>query len=435
MDRDQRIRDPVHNLIPFSTKNPEDRLLWDLLQTAPLQRLRRIRQLGFSEFVYPGATHTRFSHSLGAMQMARRMLGAFERNQLFELNDQHALMRKATLAASLLHDVGHGPYSHVFEELSEEYKIEKDHEEYTKDIIKSKEINKILEEYGVNRETLSFFEVEAGYTPYDSIISSQMDCDRLDFLARDRYYTGIKSQVVDFEWLFDSLIIDEVTIDPVDDLKRYAFVVLPKGISVVEEFVIAYVKMYHNVYFHKTTRAVQFQVMSAVRQALKEYGPKLIERGVNLARFFLDEKARTLEIYSSLDDSSITSFIHHLAEGEYGSSSILAQRLLRRDLFKCLEIPPLEGGGNRNEMIGRLIKAMKAEGLVFYPDVVSDRSYKQYDAADEHFLENIIVRKDGENRGLHHASSLVKSISVTTTRFYFEDAASLARSKEILKAV
>src|SRR5262245_44422644 len=115
MDRDQRIRDPIYNLVKFSINDRYDHALWTLLQVPAVQRLRRIKQLGFSEFVYPGATHTRFSHVLGAMQMARQMLEVFERNRALPQDGDHKKMRAATLAAVLLHDVGHGPYSHVFE--------------------------------------------------------------------------------------------------------------------------------------------------------------------------------------------------------------------------------------------------------------------------------------------------------------------------------
>jgi HD superfamily phosphohydrolase len=184
--RDQRIRDPIHNLIAFSTNAPDDPLLWELVQTAPIQRLRRIKQLGFSEFVYPGATHSRFSHVLGALQMARQMLDVFERNHLFP-GREHAQRRRATLAAALLHDVGHGPYSHVFEEVAAGLGQEQNHESYTRDIIEQTNIKSILRRHGVFHETQRFFTTEAGSDPYTRIISSQMDCDRLDFLVRDRY--------------------------------------------------------------------------------------------------------------------------------------------------------------------------------------------------------------------------------------------------------
>jgi HD superfamily phosphohydrolase len=244
--KDQRIRDPIHNLIAFSSKRPDDPLLWDLVQSAPIQRLRRIKQLGFSEFVYPGATHSRFSHVLGAMQMARRMLDVFERNDIFPKRD-HVRRRRETLAAALLHDVGHGPYSHVFEDVAGELEQAQSHEGYTRQIIEQTEVKAILRKHGVYEGTRRFFTGEAGSDPYSRIISSQMDCDRLDFLVRDRYYTGIRSAAIDLAWLFDSLRIEEVPIDPVRQLRAYSFVVLPKGLSVVEEFVFAYMKMYENV--------------------------------------------------------------------------------------------------------------------------------------------------------------------------------------------
>jgi HD superfamily phosphohydrolase len=114
MDKDKRIRDPVHDLIKFSSTDPYDSVLWQIAQSEPMQRLRRIKQLGFSEFVYPGATHSRLSHSFGAMQMARRMFEVFERNEVLPRDKKyHQRMRAATLAAVLLHDVGHGPYSRL----------------------------------------------------------------------------------------------------------------------------------------------------------------------------------------------------------------------------------------------------------------------------------------------------------------------------------
>lgn len=145
LDRDQRIRDPVHDLIKFSQTDPDDKILWDLLQTFPLQRLRRIKQLGFSDFVYPGASHSRLSHSIGAMQMARRMLVVLERNN--EINPRsrdHRVWRRATVCAALLHDVGHGPFSHVFEEISDECGISEQHVAYTLRIIQETEVKKVL---------------------------------------------------------------------------------------------------------------------------------------------------------------------------------------------------------------------------------------------------------------------------------------------------
>lgn len=147
--------------------------------------------------------------------MARRMLQVFEKNNIFHQQDQkHRHMRKATIAAAILHDVGHGPYSHVFEEIASALDTGESHENLTKLIIEKTEIAGILRRYGVLNDTLSFFREEPGNSAYAAIISSQMDCDRLDFLVRDRYHTGIRSSSIDLEWLFDSLRIEEVSLDP-----------------------------------------------------------------------------------------------------------------------------------------------------------------------------------------------------------------------------
>jgi uncharacterized protein len=260
MKAEERIRCPVHDLISFNRSRRDDLLLWELIQTRPMQRLRRIKQLGFSEFVYPGATHTRFSHVLGAMQRARRMLEVLGKNQSLGSRDTIEGDIRATLAAALLHDIGHGPFSHVFEEISAHFNIEKAHEEYTLELIDSPEIKSILEKYGAYEKTRLFFTEEPGYTVFTAIISSQLDCDRLDFLCRDRYHTGIRSAALDLEWLFDSLRIEKVILDDEGNAQAHSFVFTEKGLAVAEEFVIAYMKMYHNVYFHKTTRGMQYLV-------------------------------------------------------------------------------------------------------------------------------------------------------------------------------
>ena len=147
MDRDQRIRDPIYDLVKFSADRAEDKLLWSLVQSPELQRLRRIRQLGFSEIVYPGATNTRFAHALGALQLARRMLGVLNKNNAFADVPDADNWKVATLVAALIHDVGHGPFSHVFEEVSEELGVTTHHEQWTKEIINSGTFAPKLDDY------------------------------------------------------------------------------------------------------------------------------------------------------------------------------------------------------------------------------------------------------------------------------------------------
>ncbi|MEA2974554.1 MAG: uncharacterized protein QOF19_74 [Alphaproteobacteria bacterium] len=434
MDRDQRIRDPIHNLISFSIQRSEDSVLWELLKTPPIQRLRRVKQLGFSEFVYPGATHSRFSHALGAMHMARRMVEIFERNAVFASRNDHKHRRLSTLAAALLHDIGHGPYSHVFEEVSANLELDESHEAYTLAILDTKEIKNILKESGIYEDTKKFFTTEAGYDPYTRIISSQMDCDRLDFLTRDRYHTGLRSAAIDLEWLFDSLRIEEVPIDPVHSLKGFSFVVLPKGISVVEEFVLSYMRMYQNVYFHKTTRAVQHMVTDVVRMAATgEMRSSRLVKDQPLIKFFKDKRHRTTENYLRLDDTSIISLLRVIADGNQGPISDLANRYFKRDSYKCLELPTSSSGEILKSASAQFIDVLAEKKIEFFDDRLPAKSYKQYDVMDENYLKNILIKKDGEYEPLGTVSEIVKNIPPKMIRLYFRNTKDRDKAHSLLE--
>jgi len=431
--KDQRIRDPIHNLIAFSAKSADDQALWELLQTSPIQRLRRIKQLGFSEFVYPGATHSRFSHVLGAMHMARRMLDVFERNSVFPKRE-HLLLRRATLAAALLHDVGHGPYSHVFEEVTAGLGQQQSHESYTEQIIEETNIRSILRKHGIFDETKRFFASEAGSDPYTRIISSQLDCDRLDFLVRDRYYAGLRSATIDLAWLFDSLRIEEVPIDPIRQLKAYSFVVLPKGISVVEEFVLAYMKMYQNVYFHKTTRAVQYMVADIISMAVsKDLRSNKKIKVHPIVRYLSDKRQRTLDNYLCLDDSSVISLLRDLADQKLGDVSVLARRYFARDTYKCMELPTYSSGEIRKGISSKFIDRLKNSNIEFFDDRLPVKDYKQYDVMDENFLKNILVKRDSEYEPLGWSSEIVKNPPAKKMRIYFKTEQGRDRATKILR--
>ncbi len=431
MNKDQRIRDPVHNLIAFSSSYDDDKLIWELLGTPAVQRLRRIKQLGFSEFVYPGATHTRFSHVLGAMQMARRMLAVFERNQVFDPRD-HERKRRATLAAALLHDIGHGPYSHVFEEISATLKLKKDHETYTEELIAHSEVSDILKKFGCFEDVQKFFSEEPGSDPYSAIISSQMDCDRLDFLVRDRYHTGLQSAIIDLEWLFDSLRIEKISMDVKSDAQQYAFVVQQKGITVTEEFVLSYLKMYQNVYFHKATRAIQYMAKDIVHDVVTKFNDKASTKTHPIVRFFLG-KAEKLEDYMRLDDASITSLIHLASESDFGETSILAKRYLRRDIYKGFDLPVAADGNVAPNYVMNFRKALQEKGIKFEIDIVPQKSYKQYGVMEDNFVKNILVKQGGENVALAAISESVRQIPKKKARIYFSDDARRTDAKRILQ--
>ena len=194
LSRTQRVRDPVHGLIVFRDTKALDQLAWSLLDTPEFQRLRRIRQLGVSEFVFPNATHTRFAHSIGVFHTARELVKIIRR----EIGEEAFDPQRAEVAvvAALLHDLGHGPFSHTFEGVQQSRRVEKDHERWSEEIILDPAggIRPLLDAY---RPESTFCEdvahligAEAPADIYHAVVSSSLDADRLDYLRRDRLMTG-----------------------------------------------------------------------------------------------------------------------------------------------------------------------------------------------------------------------------------------------------
>lgn len=427
MAAEQRVRDPVHNLIKFSntlSDDSDDNILWELVQSYPVQRLRRIKQLGFSDFVYPSASHTRFSHSLGVMQMARRMFDVLTKNNVLEKGEELTAWRKATLCAALLHDVGHGPFSHVFEKVSARLDIKIDHEAFTLRIIQESQIAEILNKNGdgLLDRTLSFFAEEPGSNIYSRIVSSQLDADRLDFLLRDRYCTGIRFGELDIEWLLDSLRVATVPSDPDIEIPVQSLVLSEKGFSVAEEYLSAYVHMYLSVYFHKTTRGVELLVGETLYLALSD--SKIIDAIGNknfLVRYVKNKGNVTIEEYLALDDGSVLEILKFLAEGDFGAATQLARRFFHRELFKCFEIPLLSDGALPRGKMAEFIKRLKSEEVQFFPDTTPPKGYKQFDTD---FLKNILIysKADGEYRPIGELSRVANELKgLNKVRYYFDD--------------
>ncbi|NBO94060.1 MAG: HD domain-containing protein, partial [Planctomycetia bacterium] len=219
------FRDPVHNLIAFED-TPIDRLLLDLINTREVQRLRRIKQMGVSELVFPGANHSRFAHSLGVLHTARMFLDQLQRCQGQSLPDEQ---QSLVLCAALLHDVGHGPFSHVFEQVTG-----RAHEAYTLAIIQDPEtqVHQCLRAYDrqIPEKLALFFDDETedeGKMPayLKRIVSGQLDADRCDYLLRDSHATGTNYGNFDLAWMLAQLRPDPV---------RKGFYLTRKGLAAAE---------------------------------------------------------------------------------------------------------------------------------------------------------------------------------------------------------
>ncbi len=397
----RRIRDPIHNLIRFSLDKKEDEILWKLIDTPAFQRLRHIKQLGFSDFVYPGATHSRFSHSLGVMEMARKMLNALERNQPEILSIQNYKNKRcATLCAVLLHDIGHGPFSHVFEEISERFGVREKHEAFTLAFIKEGPIRRILQSNDLLDLVVSFFDKPAEtHSIFQSIVSDQIDADRLDFLQRDKYFSGIRFGSIDVDWILDSIRYLDTPFE--DENEEGVFTSLcfeEKGVRAISEYFSSYVKIYIDVYFHKTTRSVQHLFTEAIMAIISDKSD-LQELGIHSLIFeFFDEESipKRREIYSNLVDGTFVQLIGRVARDGSGEAKELSKRFINRKIYKCLEFSEKQRELWPSPTIENFERELNNQNLHFVKDEIPKKGHKQYSPGDQNYLKNIQIGPDSE---------------------------------------
>lgn len=231
----KKIRDPIHNYIVL------DELEIELIDTPIMQRLRRIKQLGMAYLVYPGANHTRFEHSLGVYWLARECC------KVLELDKTES---QAIYIAGLLHDIGHGPFSH----LTEEIKNYPSHKSITVDLIKWSVISDVLSKYGLNVSEISKF-IE-GKGKFGSLISSELDVDRMDYLERDAHYTGV-STGVDLGRLIATMCFF-----------NNKLVVKENGLQAAESLLISRFMIYPTVYYHHTARISEMMLVKSIENAI-----------------------------------------------------------------------------------------------------------------------------------------------------------------------
>jgi hypothetical protein len=422
----QRIRDPVHGLISFSSSSDFEQLIWRLLNAAEFQRLRRIKQLGFSELVYPGATHTRFSHSVGVFHTARELVRV-----LCPLLGDEFLPERAEVAVcgALLHDLGHGPFSHTFESALKSLGPKKKHEKWTTEIIRGDtEINQILHDHDPEllNSVATLLEEEHPADIYSSIVSSQFDADRLDYLRRDKMMTGTEQGGFDWAWILNNLEIEKLAISGAGDEDFFevdGLILGSKGLQAAESYLLGRFHLYTQVYMHKTTRAAEKML-----GALLERVARLVSSGTSektglvpnhpIARYF-EEGNQTLENYLDLDDATIWGCLPQLELANDKVVAELAHRLRRRNLYKCLDIGAKAEtiGGNSSGRFGKRLQEARGDGRFGDVDVLEDRAqisaYESHEYESQDALSKIMIRRsDGTNRheDVEKLSDVVKAL-------------------------
>jgi HD superfamily phosphohydrolase len=340
----QRIRDPLHDLVEFRTEDHLEDLLWKVVQTRPFQRLRRVKQLGFSELVYPGATHSRFAHSIGAFHLARSLMKIVKK-----FDPSNNPREGYAIAAALVHDVGHGPFSHTFESVGErlQFELVSDHENVTEKLVRQGEISDVLRELGTGAadDIADIIRKRGRKTVHNAVVSSQFDADRLDYMQRDRLMTGTKHSAIDFTWLIANLELGEVKtgVDKSDAGSVTTFILNHKAAQAAEAYVLGLFQLYQTVYFHKATRSAQAiftellsQVIKLVRDSSSTMtGLPDIHPIVQFA-----QQPENIDRVQQLDDTTIWGALPLMMNANPSVPLVreFAQRLHERNLYKSYDI-------------------------------------------------------------------------------------------------
>lgn len=412
------LRDAVFGLVAFESE--EDAIIPELLETRELQRLRRIRQLGLTSLAFPGAEHTRFSHALGAAHVMKRFI-----SRLRQIDQALPFWQRVTserardvIAAALLHDVGHGPLSHLFEEAMPGGER---HERWTTRIIldESTELSAILrrDDPGLPRRVAELVEGRHELKYLANLVSGTFDADRCDYLLRDAHSTGVTYGSYDLDWLLRSL-----RLEPASQSGTAPGLAIDgmKGITAIESFLLARLFMFQQVYFHKSTRAAEGMVRSILRRAVE-----LLGGGERLpARLAALEAAAagrspSLGEYLDLDDNVLLGAIHAWEQAKDPVLSGLCKRLRSRALFKTIELDGVETEASAETALGIATEAANARGLDPRYFVSVDRaSDTPYPAS----ADLKVIFPDGRSRDLAEVSFLLgrlKGQTLSRTRLVF----------------
>jgi uncharacterized protein len=397
------IRDPVHDVIAFRIDRPGERLLFQLINAAEFQRLRRIRQLGLASLAYPGADHSRYSHSLGVMETARKMLARLKAYHTISDEDE-----TLCLVGALLHDVGHGPFSHVFERVTGVH-----HESVTRRVIEDpdSELHRTLREYdaAMPARVLEFLDCRPKRSFFNDILSSQLDADRFDYLLRDNLMTGSRYGDFDLGWLLQALTIDESS-------DRLA--VTAKGISAVENYLQSRYHMYRNVYFHKVVRSAEGMVKLALQRARRLAVQGRLswpDREHPVHRALLGQTL-TIDEFAELDDVSMLAAFKTWSDGHDATLASLCRGLLFRRLYKVVDLSHIPDPTAARDAYVRAERAISQAGGdpsydVFF-DEPANTPYTSQDPADACSDAGIFIKHaDGRVTDFAKTSPIVEALN------------------------
>ena len=380
------FKDPIHKYV-----HVKDQLIWDLIKTKEFQRLRRIKQLGTLYLAFHTAEHSRFGHSLGVYEIVRRMIDeSFVGREAWNNKD-----RPLALCAALLHDLGHGPFSHSFEKI-----FNTDHEAFTQEIITGNtEVNEVLSRVSETfpQEVADVINKTHKNKLVISMISSQIDADRMDYLQRDAYFTGVSYGTFDMERILRLMrpSKDEVLIKE-------------SGMHAVENFIMSRYQMYWQIYFHPVSRGGEVLLnncLKRVKQLYKEdYQFKMYPK--EFIPFF--EGTITIDQYVELDEVTVLFYLKKWIHEEDEILSDLARRFINRDLFKYI---PFDGSIiTITELQDLFIEGGIDPEYYFVSEAFSDLPY-DYDRPGSNRQPIHLLRQNGSIKEISSQSLVISSIT------------------------
>ena len=349
-ERPYRVRDPIHGLIELSEEEKA------LIDTQVFQRLRRIRQLAMAFLVYPGALHTRFDHSIGVMHIVGRICTKLKELESNGVNDQDVdLMR----FAALLHDIGHGPFSHVSEDILDEVAVgkaaadeadaeqarKKIHEKITVDIIQTDPDIKCILDPDERNFVVKLIEDKKMRDWRRNVISSELDADKMDYLLRDSYFAGVKYGQYDLEQIIESCRIDT-------DRDTTALVMSSEGIYALEQLLLARYHMTQQVYWHRVSLISSQMIVRGITLAIEGNNPQMKE----LYQYDENNKENFIQRYLNYHDEKVIDILRNCEEKK---AREIFDRLYHRKLFKMVAELPLKDIDHR--IVLRLLEMVPSE--------------------------------------------------------------------------
>lgn len=391
LDETKVLKDPVHSYIHIHYE-----VIWNCLDSKEFQRLRRIRQLGGDFQVYPTAEHSRFSHSLGVYEIVRRMVTEVK-TLCAELTEYEKV---CVMLAGLLHDVGHGPFSHAFEHVTNH-----SHEEYTaKIILGDTELNSILRAVSkkMPEDIVSIIQHTHENDILNQIVSGQLDADRMDYLLRDSYFTATSYGQFDLERILRTMRVRKTSEG------RKVIVVKHTGIHSVEDYIMARYQMYWQVYYHPVARsyeAVFIQLFNRLKDIFKDNKDYFEDMKVLIP--FLEKAEVSEEEYFRLDENSLLYYCALIQDKDDVIAADLAKRLQNRKLFEYVDY--------NEENLAQIQNMLRENGYdeQYYLRIenIEASVYSPYKG------RKILIEKlDGQIVALEKASTIVESITKGQTK-------------------